>query len=178
LAELVASLPAYADEPYLADVARLEWLVHRAETAADGANIAAGLERLGSQSPDQLGVRFQPGFKLLHSAHPVVSIWRAHRGADAAQAGEESPFDTARAKLALGLGEVALVRRAGWRVSLEELDSKDAPFTLALLQGQSLGQALTESPPSDFEAWLLRALREAWLQEIFELTLNPSESLS
>ncbi|MBA4175071.1 MAG: hypothetical protein C0505_00690 [Leptothrix sp. (in: Bacteria)] len=35
LADFIAAAPALADEPYLADLARLEWAVHCAATAAD-----------------------------------------------------------------------------------------------------------------------------------------------
>jgi hypothetical protein len=131
---------------------------------------------------------FQPGFALLRSAHPVVSIWQAHEAESPSGAGERAEgersadraelLDRARAMLALGLGEVALVRRDGWRVCVDALPLADEPFTAALLQGHSLGLALAQTPPPEFEPWLLRALRQGWLRAVEALAPIDEETVS
>jgi hypothetical protein len=178
LAGLIETLADLAEEPYLADVARLEWGVHEARSAADANEAPVGLTLLASHDPGALRLQFQPGFALVHSPHPVVSIWQAHAVDSSASLEPSDRLDRARAKLALGLGEVALIRREGWRVCVEALPPEDAPFTAGLLQGRSLGAALAEVPPPEFEPWLLRALREGWLREVEALAQPEEETVS
>ena len=71
-----------------------------------------------------------------------------------------------RAALARGQAESALVWRQGWRVHVTAVDASDAAFTQALLQGQTLGVALSslsDRPGFDFEAWLVATLTRGWL---------------
>ncbi len=72
----------------------------------------------------------------------------------------------ARAALACGRGESALVWRQGWQVRVAVLDDVDDIFTRLLLQGSSLGAALSapcDRPGFDFEAWLVETLTRGWL---------------
>lgn len=161
---LVQAEPALAHLPFLADVARLDWAVHQASLAADlplEPSGLPGLDRLADTDPDGLWPVFAPGFSLLQSRHPVVSLWLAHREGAA-------PQDLAAAFQACeaGLAQAALVRREGWQLRVEELPPADADFTRRLLQGDSLGAALAalDGPDFSFEPWLLRALRDGWLQ--------------
>jgi hypothetical protein len=166
LAAFVADSESLADEPCLPDVARLEWALHAAETAADAPAAPAGLDLLAQGDPAHLVLRFAPGLALIRSAHPVVSIWRAHRRS----AGAADPFEPVRAAYARGAdaaGEVALVCRDGLRAEAERLAEGDAGFTEALLGGAALGAALADAAPSfDFQGWLVRALRGHWLAAI------------
>ena len=66
--------------PYLADVARLEWLYLEAYHAADGADMPATSQAIaGDPLRPHFSVLAQmPSARLLHSAHPVSRIWEAH----------------------------------------------------------------------------------------------------
>lgn len=142
-----------ADEPCLADVARLEWAVHLAASAAD-ATPATGLEQLADVDPAALWLQLQPGTALVVSPHPIVTLWHAHRS-DA-----DDRFAPVRAAFAAGTGEAALVRRRGWRTEVLALEAGSARFTAALLAGQSLARALQEAGDDfAFEPWLLDALQ-------------------
>ena len=90
--------PQLADEPYLADVARVDWAVHTIEQAADVDPPAAGLALLAEHDPMALRLRLRPGLTLVSSRWPVVTIWQAHRRADADR------FAPVRAALAAGTG--------------------------------------------------------------------------
>jgi len=155
-----AALPAFidaaaqlADEPYLADVARLEWAVHEAEQAAN-AVAPTGLERLGDTEPARLTLQLQPGTVLLSSPHPVVTVWQAHRSA------AEDRFAPVRAAFAAGRGEHALVCRRGWLVEVLALEAGCARFVAALLAGRDLASALLDAGAGfDFETWLIEALQ-------------------
>jgi len=158
------ALPAFIDadrqlasEPYLGDVARLDWAVHAAAGAADAEAGRAAVERLGDTDPAALRIRLQPGTAVVASRHPIVAVCRAHH---APAADGDDRFAAARAALAAGRGENALVRRDGWRVDVDALPAPDARFVGALLGGASLADALDDAGAGfGFEAWLHAALR-------------------
>ncbi len=166
LATFLAEADGLADEPYLPDVARLEWAVHLAATALDEAEAVPGLialHGLAAHDPEAVRLLPMPGTALLMSAHPVASIWQAHRPAQAQPADR---FAAVREAFAQGRAEAALVWRSGWQVQVAALDAADARFTQALLHGQSLGQALqalARETDFGFEAWLLAHLPRGWL---------------
>ena len=159
LADFIAATSDLADEPYLADVARLDWAVHRAELACDDVGGAAtGLEQLATADPDRLCLRLAPGTSLLSSSHPVATIWQAHRGTGVDR------LAPARLALARGQGEHALVWRQGHRGQVGVILEAAIGFTQAVLEGRPLGQALDGADPAfDFEAWLQASLRQGWL---------------
>jgi hypothetical protein len=160
----VADAEQLAEEPCLADVARLEWGVHEAGRAADAPAQTQGLERLAAEDPAALGLQLAPGTVVLASRFPVVTIWLAHRDSG------EHRFDAVRAAFAAGLGETAQVRRQGFRVVVDALDAAAAGFTTAVLQGRSLARALDAAGPDfSFEAWMIRALRQGLLTGVSDL---------
>ena len=172
LAAFVAAAPDLADEPYLADVARLEWAVHQAQAAADAELDAASLALLANSEPDQIWLRPKPGTRVLVSAHPVVSIWQAHR--QAPQAGDDR-FAAVREAFSTAPAQTALIWRDGWQVQVAALAPADAHLTQALCAGLSLGHALrqvaTEVNDFAFEPWLISALARRWLAAV---SLLPS----
>ena len=126
----------------------------------------SAFDRLADTDPAALWLQPRPGTALLQSLHPVASIWRAHQAEVAEVAATADRFADVRAALARGKTESALVWRQGWRVRVAAVDASDAAFTLALLQGQSLGVALSglsDRPGFDFEAWLVATLTRGWL---------------
>ena len=168
LPAFIAQAGQLADEPYLADLAKLEWAVHQAQTAADGPLQPLGLQLLAQAAPALLSLRLQPGTCLLSSVHPIVSIWQAHRqeGADR--------FGAVQAAFAAGLPEHALVWRKGWAVQVTALPAADLAFTQALLRSNSLGTALDLAGPGfDFEAWFIETLQRGCPVEVS--LLAPSE---
>lgn len=159
----IAASPQLADEPYLADSARLDWAVHQATQAADAGPVA-GLQALADTDPAQLRLRLAPGLALCRSAYPVASLWQAHRSTDADR------FAGVRAALAAGRGEHALVWRHGLQVQVEALADADAHCLQALQQGASLAAAL-DAAGADFafDRWLARALSAPWLAAVEQI---------
>lgn len=156
----LAADAALADEPFLADVARVDLAVHRAEMAADAGLDPARLARLADTDPAALRLRLAPGAALVVSSHPVATIWLAHRRTDADR------FAPVRTAFAAGQGENAFVWRQGWRGAVAAVTGADAVFLQALLEGATLADALDRTPDLDFEAWLLLALRQQWLADL------------
>ncbi|WP_310461919.1 putative DNA-binding domain-containing protein [Sphaerotilus sp.] len=164
LPDFLAEAEQLAELPYLADMARLDAAVAQAEGAADVAPDLMTLMRLGDTAPDRLLLRPTAGLALLHSAHPVVSIWRAHH--DPVQMAQPDPLADVRVALDGRRAETALVWRQGWRVQVAAVEAPTADFLRrALLQARPLAEAL-DVPGFDVEAWLAPAVADGLLARI------------
>lgn len=167
LADVIAAAESLREEPYLADVARLEWALHQAQAAADDVTDASGLDRLGSDDPATFTLRLRAGTALISSPHPIVTLWQAHRST------APERFAPVRAAFAAGLGEHALVWRDGHAPRVDGVTECAAVFTQALLRGASLAAALGDAGADfDFEAWLIDALRQGQLIALQSLTVS------
>ncbi len=160
-----AELPAFvadseqlADEPSLADSARLDWAVHAATRAADASSAwPPPLDALATTEPSQLRLQLAPGAAVIDSRWPIVTVWQAHHG--------NEDVDNVRAAFAAEQAQTAFVwRDDGFAVHVEALDSADASFTTAAINGASLAAALDAAAADfSFERWLERVLRSRWL---------------
>lgn len=146
--------PQLQDDPYLADVARLEWALHSCSMAADVAPDTASYARLLSDDPATLLLRLAPGCAVLPSAWPTLSIVQAHRLG--------TGLDEAGRRLRVGCAETAVLWRAGLQAQLRAAHAGEAALLQALAQGQTLGSALDaaymQTPGFDFSAWLQDAV--------------------
>ena len=156
---------------YLADVARLDWAVHRAGFAAEDDGSPQGLKLLAETDPARLLLRLRAGTAVVVSLHPIVEIWQAHHAAPPARhpmaAGTER-FDVARRALREGRAQAAWVTRGGGSaVKILALDIGGSRFTEAVLCGCRLENALAVAGATfDFEAWLVLALRQGALAAV------------
>lgn len=161
LAAFIEGDAQLASEPYLADVARLDWAVHTLERAADAPVQPAGLTRLASDDAASLRLVLRPGAELIRSRWPVVTIWQAHRltGPDR--------FGAVPAALQAGQGETAWVWREGWRAVVDAVDEPRARFVERVLAGDPIDRALAAAGPDfSFEQWLREALARQWLDAV------------
>lgn len=165
LAAFLERSETLAEEPYLGDVARLDWAVHRAEMAADAPAQLEGAWRLETElDPDALTLRLAPGLYLLSSPHPIAAIWLAHHRAEGS---DDQRFAAVREAFAAGRGEQVRVWRQGFRAAVEAVASDEFLFMQALLDRQTLAQALDAAGADwGFEAWLIRALQERWVTAV------------
>ena len=151
---LAAYAPA-AGLPMLPDLARLEWLRQAAYRAPDAAVLPTDeLARLLADPARLPGLHLAlvPSLHVLRSAHPVVSLWRAHQDPDASAIGPTTP----------GAGpEAALVHRDEDDAVVIPVCHALASFVEALAAGDTLGDAVTRAsaPMPDGQALDLQA---AW----------------
>ena len=165
LANFLAEAPQLAGEPFLADVARVEWALHRASFAADASPDLASFACLSADPPATPSLQLSPGVWLLASAFPVVSLIDANR----LPATDRRPaLAHAAALLACGTGENALVWREGFRAQVKCISAAEQTLLTALLAGESLAAALTKAggaeepnrqPTFDFTQWLANAVK-------------------
>lgn len=127
--------------PYLADIARLEWLRHLAAHGADA--VPADLSPLAAlPQPVMAELRFtlHPTAAVLSSAYPVVSIWRAN-----AVAPDLHPI------LADSAGESMLIVRPHRQVLLLDLPPAGDALIAALGEGRTLGEATALAAARDLD---------------------------
>ncbi len=143
---LGAQLPAFletfaplADHPYMADVARLEWSVHRSYRAADTPALdVATLAAFAPEALDGLVLRLHPAADIHASPWAIDAIWLAHQS----DAGARLPHDPRR-------DSRALVCRPGWRPQVRSLDAGEYAALVALASARPLGEALEAAEAAD-----------------------------
>lgn len=154
LPDFLQNNPQLQDEPYLADVARVEWSIHRCQFDTDVATDLSSLQLLTTGSPDEMCLQLAPGCAIVRSRWPVANIVNAHL--------EGVPsFNQVGAQLRAAMAQDTVVWREGLRPRCRAAIEGEADCLLALLEGQSLGQALdaAEVAALNFEAWLPLAVQ-------------------
>lgn len=159
-----------SDVPYLADVARAEWALHRAASAADADPDPTSFVRLAREDPQGLALTLSPGTSVVGSRYPVASLVTAHLH------GRPSLTEAAQ-RLREQRGEHALVWRQGLRPHIAAMGPAAAALVQALLGGADLPSALdaacaadTEPPSFDFPAWLTAAVTDGLVIGVQRLT--------
>ena len=154
--EFLRAFEACQRLPYLPDVARLEWAIHRAAQAPDVTPLDP--TQLGTVAPaDMARLQFTPraGLAYLVSAWPVDRIWRAHR--------EES-----EPRPGLGAGSAYLeISPSGEGVLLRSLDPANLAFRQALADGMTLGEAAGEASRQDPDLDLSGLIRGLLSDNVF-----------
>lgn len=136
----IERFPPAAGLPYLADVARLEFLRVRAYHAADLKPVptAQFANALADESAlPRLILALHPSVGVLESAAAVVSLWAAHQGVGDL------------AGVAPDLPESALVVRNGLDVEVIGVARGTGIFIESLLHGETLGRALESAQAVD-----------------------------
>jgi len=159
----LATFEPAAHLPYLADVARLEWLRCRAYHAADARPLT--VSELLMVPTEQLGavrVTLHPSVGLASSGYPVVSIWQTNTYDDKVQpVGSDMP------------GEDALVVRPRLDVLVVPLGPGGLAFASSLARGETMADAaqcaLDAAPEFALESVLGSLVR---IGAIGDLSLN------
>jgi len=148
----LAAFEHTASLPYLPDLARLEWAVHRAYGAADAPHWdPSSLAAVDGEQQAAIRFAWAPGTAVVCSTYPIVRIWTIH------QPGYDGEFS-----VAWDLAETALVSRDGFVVTVADCSPAEAAFVAASLAGAPLAAAadaaLAALAHFDLEALLGRAL--------------------
>lgn len=172
LADFLTAAPQLAGEPFLSDVARIEWALHACASAPDAVLDAASfvlLTKLGSaDDAPPVTLRLNPGTALFASAYPVVSIVQAHLAG-------QSTLQNAADLLDQGIGEYALVWRQGFKPNVRAVCGAEYKFVCALANGLGLDDALmaaTDTDPEfDFTTWLAAAVQSSLVTAAIPVSL-------
>lgn len=116
---------------YFADVARLEWAYQQVLTAAEGPTLdPTELGAVADEDYDRLLFKPRATVRLVESAYPILSIWRAN------QAGAESTD----VSLDSGPSRIVVLRRPEC-IELRELSPSGAALLAQFLGGACFGAA-------------------------------------
>jgi len=129
-ADFLSGFEHVAELPYLPDMARLEWLLHRTHYGPDAPVLDAA--RLASLAPEQVEASqcpLHPCVSLFASDWAVVPLWQAHQ-----DAGADFPDDLAQPSR-------AVLARPRWKTELHTPASAEYAALAALSAGATLGAA-------------------------------------
>jgi hypothetical protein len=156
LSEFVRNIAQLQDEPYLPDVATIEWALHRCATAPDADAQVDTLALLTTIDPDDLQLHLAPGCVVLHSPWPAASVVCAHLC-------QTRSFAEVGALLRRPAAQNAVVWRAGFRPRVRLAQAGEAELLSTLLRVRSLADALEAAPALEFGAWLPLAVQNGLL---------------
>jgi len=167
LNEFGAELPLYlamsesnTDYPYFADVARLEWQLHRSYYAANSPALSL---------PVFIATTASPGLNLssaILQSHPAVSLYASSlRGLDIWLAHQQS--DVIAFPLLAGPPNYGLIVRQNWKPQVHRLEKTEWAVLSKLFQGESLESALDYALHQDCEFPIQTSLNRWFHLEIF-----------
>jgi hypothetical protein len=184
LATWLVGRESLVDVPYLADVARVEWAMHRAATWPDATVDTASFARLSTEDPAGLSLALAPGTTLIDSGFPVVALISAHRNG-------EPELSEVGAVLRAGVKQNALIWRQGLRPRMAPCPPAVQVLLRSLMQGRDLVSALDETSAAelasaskadfDFSEWLTGAVTDGLVigvRTAAPLSSTPTESPS
>jgi len=129
----VAAFPPAIQVPYLADVARLEWLrvlaYHSADADPVGPEALQALSGSGA-SLDEIYLSLHPSVQVFCAPFAAVSIWAAHQG------------QLRLEDIDVNVGEDAVVLRQALDVLVLPTDSASTQFVQAVAAASSIAVAL------------------------------------
>jgi hypothetical protein len=138
-AEFVTEFPHTQSLPYLADLARLEWAVHRAYGAEDAPPLdQQALAQVAPARQEAIRLKWAAGTAIVDSNFPIAHLWRIH------QSDFEGEF-----RVDWSVQECALVAREGFRVVVSTLCAANAAFIASSLAGASLGASVEVALAAD-----------------------------
>ncbi|HEY0489414.1 MAG TPA: DUF692 family protein [Telluria sp.] len=121
-----------ADYPYLPDMARFEWALHRNHFAPDAGAVTA--IQLGSLDParfEAARATLHPACKLFASGWTIVPLWQAHQPGS----GVEFPADMA-------VPSFGLIARPRWKSEVAAITAAAHAALSELASGKDFGAAL------------------------------------
>jgi len=156
-ADFIESFTPLNNYPYMADVARLEWLWHEVFNEAD--NTALNLDQLGLMSPEQ---HLELKFKRPHASRLLWSPWPAHRIWEANQDNSQNEA------LELINGDYYfLIWRQGYGMRIDSLSKSEWDFLQQLELSASFSQAIEQflqiHPNKDVSELFSSAIGQGWI---------------
>jgi len=152
-ATFLRSFPHVRELPYLPDMARLEWLLHRTHYAQEAPAItAAQLSAVAPEDVESCTVGWSPTAQLFASDWAVVPLWLAHQAGAGVAFPQQMPVPSR-----------ALISRPQWTAQLTQLSPASYAALQQLAQGASFGAALDAAFAVDEDFDVANNL-QPWLQ--------------
>ncbi len=162
-ADFLQAQTEIASYPYLPDVARLEWLLHRSYYAKE--NPVLDLPALARWAHEQgvdpmtLSLGWQGYAEIFASDYAVASIWQCLQ--------ESNPGQDDLSSCDWRQGECILISRHNWQSQPRSLTQAEYAALSALRGGQTLGAAMEAALSCDPEFEIASRLQAWFADELF-----------
>jgi uncharacterized protein (UPF0276 family) len=161
-AAFLAAFPHTADLPYLPDMARLEWALHRAHYAPDAPAVtAADVAAVPPEEIEAAHLPLRPACSLFASDWNVVQLWQAHQP-------DGPPFPDR-----MDRPSHALIARPRWKTAVLPLTPAGHAALAVLASGGTFGAALDAAFDID-EAFDVAAHLQQWLEHAVFRAIDTS----
>lgn len=160
----LAIFPHVADWPYLPDMARLEWALHRVHYAADAQALdGQAFAGLAPELIETACFRLHPAYYLLASHWALDVIWRSHQ-----------PGGTQDFPKQLQCDSYLLLVRPLWKTQVLSIDKSSHAALSVLAAGGNFGAALDAAFDCD-PGFDVGANLQQWIQQglIVEISIAP-----
>lgn len=158
---VLKQLTALQAFPYVADIATLDFSLHRIGREKDIELDMDSISLLASTGLDELRVVLSPTITLLDSEFPIVDIYNANHSS---LNQSEHHLKDAQQKLAMGLGQVALIYRPQFKPLVRAIEPEEHNWLLLIQKNFSIGKALDalkyRKKEFSLEAWLPLAIKQ------------------
>jgi hypothetical protein len=163
-ADVLSRLATLQDFPYVADLAQLDFLLHRSSREKDVEVDMDSMSLLATCELDQLRVVLNPAIKDLSSKFPIVDIYRTNHGEQDQVERDAKYLKQAKRKLLEGEGQTALIYRPQFKPLVRAIDSAEQQWLRLIKRGLSIGKTLDALVDCDqefsLEQWLPLALNQ------------------
>ena len=152
LADFITDFTPAKTLPYLADICRLEWAIHRVYYAATSTSLDfVALAKREASDPDSIIFQLPAASCLLQSPYPIDKIWQQNQVRSSEQAGTVN----------LNLGEVKLlIWRKNGNIVLETLSSEQWQLLRAIESQLPLAQLCSSLSESSMTINVVQLLTE------------------
>jgi hypothetical protein len=149
-----------ADYPALADMARVEWALHRCATLVNASPDVSSWSLLANHDPGQLRMQLAPGCQIIRSSHELASLMHEAQLQPTAPTADADPRHI-------------LIWRHGFKPCWRAASAAEAAFVHTALGPLSLNKALERTSLAhadfDFQSWLMHAAHSGLLIAIHPL---------
>ena len=148
---------------YLADSAKLDWMIHQSSRAKDSHFELGSLSLLETSGLNEITIEYKSSVSVFYSDYPIVEIFLAH------QIDSEKPdLSHANEMLSAKQGQVALISREGWQTKVRVVDKNEEAWLSLIYFETTIVDVLSngQSETLPFEIWLPKSIEEQLIHRI------------
>lgn len=132
--------------PYIADLAKFEWLVHLAKKGSDSVDQLASLNQVLSRDTDSIEIEFIQSLSFMKSDFPIFEIWDLFQSKLDSEVQQESIKEL----ISTQIGPFCYaLNQQGLRVDVNALSVDEYKWLVALQSRNNIGQVTERYPDID-----------------------------
>ena len=160
------------EHPYLRDIAKLEWCIHKQSRSVGNFPKLSSLFLLEELQPESVAIELSNTLQVFESDHPVHAIWLAHQNA-ASKTFDEDAFSNALNQIK---SERMFITYEQDGANVESITDAEFYWLGDVAKGLSLSVLLDRHPNMDFAGWLSKAIDKNWIHKLYQINTEPMSS--